>query len=44
MEYEKLFDYDALVKEAVDNTKAIWITSDSDLDLSFLGLEVRNVL
>ena len=44
IEYEKLFDYDTLVKEAVDNTKAIWITSDSDLDLSFLGLEVRNVL
>lgn len=44
VEYENLFDYEALVDEAVQNVKSIWITADSDLDLSFLGLEVRNVL
>jgi len=42
--YEKAFDYDAMVLEAVENVKSIYVSSDSDLDLSFLGLEVRNVL
>ena len=44
LEYEKLFDYEALVNEAVANTNSILIDKDSDLDLSFLGLEVREVL
>ena len=44
LEYEKTFDYAPMVEEAVNNVKSIYITSDSDLDLSFLGLEVRNVL
>ena len=42
--YEKSFDYESLVNEAVNNVKTITIDTDSDLDLSFLGLEVRNVL
>ena len=42
--YEKAFDYATLVDEAVENVKTISIDVDSDLDLSFLGLEVRNVL
>ena len=42
--YEKSFDYETLVNEAVNNVKTITIDTDSDLDLSFLGLEVRNVL
>ncbi len=44
LEYEKLFDYESLVNEAVANTNSILIDKDSDLDLSFLGLEVREVL
>ena len=42
--FEKSFDYETLVNEAVENVKTISIDVDSDLDLSFLGLEVRNVL
>ncbi len=42
--YEKSFDYETLVNETFNNTKYIDISSDSDLDLSMLGLEVRDVL
>lgn len=42
--YEKTFDYETYVKEAIENTKSITLTPDSDLDLSLLGLEVRNVI
>lgn len=42
--YEKAFDYQVLVNEAVENTQAITIDMDSDLDLAMLGLEVREVL
>ena len=42
--FEKSFDYETLVNEAVNNVKTITIDTNSDLDLSFLGLEVRNVL
>ncbi len=42
--YERLFDYEALIKETVDNINTISITADSDLDISMLGLEVRDVL
>ena len=42
--FEKSFDYETLVNYAVSNVKTISIDVDSDLDLSFLGLEVRNVL
>ncbi len=42
--YEKAFDYQSLVNEAVENTQAITIDMDSDLDLAMLGLEVREVL
>ena len=44
IEYEGAFDYEAMVDWCVDNTNTIWITPDSDLDLSLLGLEVRTVL
>ncbi len=44
LEFEKAFDYDKLVNEAVENTNSILIDKDSDLDLSFLGLEVREVI
>ena len=44
MEYEKEFDFEKLVEEAVENTNSITIDKDSDLDLSFLGLEVREVI
>ncbi|MCR5112363.1 MAG: tRNA 4-thiouridine(8) synthase ThiI [Acholeplasmatales bacterium] len=43
-QYEKLFDYETLVKEAVDNVNSISISADSDLDLPMLGLEVREVI
>ena len=42
--FEKSFDYASLVDLAVENVKTVAIDVNSDLDLSFLGLEVRNVL
>lgn len=42
--YEKSFDYKTMVAEAVEHTNSIMISSDSDLDLSSLGLEVREVI
>ena len=42
--FEKAFDYESLVEFACENTKTVSIDTESDLDLSFLGLEVRNVL
>ena len=42
--YEKAFDYETLVEEAVLNVNTISINMDSDLDLSMLGLEVREVI
>ncbi|MCR5231052.1 MAG: tRNA 4-thiouridine(8) synthase ThiI [Acholeplasmatales bacterium] len=42
--FEKAFDYNTLVSEAVKNVNSITISQDSDLDLSMLGLEVRDVL
>ncbi len=44
IEFEKAFDYEEMVDWCVDNTKTIYLTPNSDLDLSLLGLEVRNVL
>ena len=44
VEYEKRFDYETLVEEAVNNTKTINVSIDTNLELSLLGLEVRNVL
>lgn len=42
--YEKSFDYETMVDEAVKNVNSITITADSDLDFSLLGLEVREVI
>ena len=42
--FEKSFDYEAMIDEAVKNVNSITITQDSDLDLSLLGLEVRDVI
>lgn len=42
--YEKNFDYESMVDEAVSNTNSIVIDCNSDLDLTLLGLEVREVL
>ena len=42
--YEKNFDYECMVDEAVRNTNSIVIDCNSDLDLTLLGLEVREVL
>lgn len=42
--YEKNFDYESMVDEAVRNTNSIVIDCNSDLDLTLLGLEVREVL
>ena len=44
LKYEELFDYQKLVDEAIENTNSIIISRDSDLDLSFYGLEVREVI
>ena len=42
--FEKLFDYETLVNDAVEQTNSITIDVESDLDLSMLGLEVREVI
>ncbi len=42
--YEKAFDYEAMIEETVNNIKSIEIDVNSDLDLTLLGLEVREVL
>ena len=42
--FERAFDYETLVNEAVENVNTITIDMDSDLDLSMLGLEVREVI
>ncbi len=42
--FEKSFDYETMIEEAVANTNSITIDKDSDLDLTMLGLEVREVL
>lgn len=44
IQYEKAFDFESMVDEAVENTNSITIDMNSDLDLTFLGLEVREVL
>ncbi|MCR5350471.1 MAG: tRNA 4-thiouridine(8) synthase ThiI [Acholeplasmatales bacterium] len=42
--YEKTFDYETMVNWAVDNVNSITISTDSDLELPLLGLEVREVI
>ena len=42
--FEKAFDYEKMVDEAVENVNSITISSDSDLDFALLGLEVREVI
>lgn len=42
--FEKSFDYESMIDSAVENVNSIVIESDSDLDLSMLGLEVREVI
>ena len=44
LEYEKKFDYEKLIDEAVENVNSIIINKDSDIDLTMYGLEVREVL
>ena len=44
IQYEKSFDYEALVEEAVEHTNSITISVDSDIDLAMLGFEVREVI
>ena len=41
---ESRFDFESMVDWCVENTRTIWLTPDSDLDLTFLGLEVRAAL
>ena len=43
-QYEISFDYVSMVDEAVENTNSITIDMNSDLDLSMIGLEVREVI
>lgn len=42
--YETAFDYEPMIDEAVEAANSITIDMNSDLDLTFLGLEVREVL
>ncbi len=42
--YEKSFDYEKMIDEAVENTNSITIDMNSDLDLPLYGLEVREVI
>lgn len=43
-QYERSFDFEAMIEQAVKNTNSITIAANSDLDLSLLGLEVREVI
>ncbi len=42
--FEKNFDYETLVNQAVEHTNSITVSVDETLDLSMLGLEVREVI
>ena len=42
--YEEAFDYETMVDWAVENVNSITISTDSDLELPLLGLEVREVI
>ncbi len=42
--YEEAFDYEKMVDWCVENTNSITISKDSDLDFTFEGLEVREVI
>lgn len=42
--FEKAFDYEAMVNDAVEHTNSITIDVDSNIDLSMLGIEVREVI
>lgn len=42
--YESYFDYEKFVNEAALNTKYIDVHADSDLDITFLGLEVSSII
>lgn len=42
--FEKAFDFETLVNEAVEGIRTLSIKPDSNLDFSLLGLEVRDVL
>lgn len=42
--YEKAFDYQTMVRDAVEHTNSITIDVDSTIDLSLLGLEVKEAI
>ena len=42
--YEKSFDYESMIEEAVNNVNTITINADSNIDLTMYGLEVREVI
>ena len=44
LQYESKFNFEEYVDFAVENTKSIDISVDSDLELPLLGLEVRNTI
>lgn len=44
IQYEKAFDYEKMVDECVENVNTLEVSSDSDIDLAFYGLEVRDVV
>lgn len=44
IQYESTFDFEKMVDWCVENTRTIYLSPKSDLDLSMMGLEVRNVL
>jgi len=44
LEFEKTFDYEKMIDDAVNNVNSIIITKDSNINLTMYGLEVREVL
>ncbi|MBQ9900654.1 MAG: tRNA 4-thiouridine(8) synthase ThiI [Acholeplasmatales bacterium] len=42
--YEKSFDFEKMIEDAVSNANSIVITADSNIDLTMYGLEVREVI
>ncbi len=44
LEIEEKLDFENLVLSAIENVKTLTVESDSDLDISMLGFEVKDVL
>ena len=44
LRYERLFDYETLIEEALQNIKTITVTEDTTIDVTTLGLTIEEAL